>query len=157
MYNNIDGVYGLRFTPQYGFNRSMKEFGQAGYNATASSELSDNFIGMYAVEMLDKSLIINDVFMNALSYLMYLKRKRIDVVKARGCTDGRPQHGFLSKDKSSYPTVSTYAIFMSCPIDAIEGRHVVMCDIMGAFLQANWHEDNDYYLKFEGLMVKMIC
>ena len=31
------------------------------------------------------------------------------------------------------------------------------CNIPGAFLQANWPEDNDCYLKFEGLMVKMIC
>ena len=31
------------------------------------------------------------------------------------------------------------------------------CDIPGAFLQADWPEDNNCYLKFEGLMVKMIC
>ena len=29
-YNNIDGLHGLRSTPQYGLNRGMKEFGQAG-------------------------------------------------------------------------------------------------------------------------------
>ena len=51
-YNNIDGLHSLRSTPQYGFNRSMKEFGQAGYNATVS-ELSDKLFGMDAVEMLD--------------------------------------------------------------------------------------------------------
>ena len=28
-YNNIDGLHGLRSTPQYGLNRGMKEFGQA--------------------------------------------------------------------------------------------------------------------------------
>ena len=38
--------------------------------------------------MLDKSRITSDVFMNALSYLMFLKRKRTDVVKVRGCVDG---------------------------------------------------------------------
>ena len=65
----------------------MKEFGQARYNATVS-ELSDNFIGMDAVEMLDKSRITSDVFMNALSYFMFLKRKKTDFVKARGCVDG---------------------------------------------------------------------
>ena len=31
------------------------------------------------------------------------------------------------------------------------------CNIPGAFLQADWPEDNDCYLKFEGLIVKMIC
>ena len=62
-YNNIDGLHGLRSTPQYEFNRGMKEFDQAGYNATLS-ELSDNLIGMDAVQMLDKSRITSDVFMN---------------------------------------------------------------------------------------------
>ena len=42
-YNNIDGLHGLRSTPQYGFHRGMKEFGQVGYNETVS-ELSDNLI-----------------------------------------------------------------------------------------------------------------
>ena len=73
-YNNINGLHGLRSTPQYSFNRGMKEFGQAGYDATVS-ELIDNLIGMDAVEMLDKSRITSDVFMNALSYLMFLKER----------------------------------------------------------------------------------
>ena len=30
-------------------------------------------------------------------------------------------------------------------------------NIPGAFLQAGWTKDNDCYLKFEGLMVKIIC
>ena len=38
---------------------------------------------MDAVKMLDKSRISSNVFMNALSYLMFLKRKRIDVVKSK--------------------------------------------------------------------------
>ena len=47
------------------------------------SELNDNLIGMDIVEMLDKSRITSDVFTNALSYLMFLKKKRTDIVKAR--------------------------------------------------------------------------
>ena len=156
MYNNIDGLHGLRSTPQYGFNRGMEEFEQAGYDATVA-ELSDNLIDMDAVEMLDKSCITSDVVMNALSYLMFLKRKRTDVVKARGCVEGRPQQEFISKEESSSPTVSTYALFVSCAMDAIEGRQVVTCDIPRAFLQANCPDNNDCYLKFEGLMVDMIC
>ena len=54
-------------------------------------------------------------------------------------------------------TVFTYALFISYATDAIERRKVVTCNIPGAFLQANWPEDNDCYLKFEVLMVKMIC
>ena len=94
--------------------------------------------------------------MCALSYLMFLKRKRTSDIKARGCADGQPQREFISKEESSSPTVLTYALFISCAMDAMEGRQVVTCDIPGAFLQADWPEDNDCYLKFEGLMVKMI-
>ena len=103
-YNNIDGLHGLRSTPQYGFNRGMKEFGQEGYNATIS-ELSDNLIGMDAVDMLDKSRVTSDVYANALSYLMFLKRNRTTAVKARGCADGRLQREFILKDESSSLTV----------------------------------------------------
>jgi hypothetical protein len=42
-------------------------------------------------------------------------------------------------------------------MDAIEGKKVATCVIPGAFLQADWPEDRDCYLKFEGAMVSMIC
>ena len=147
---------GLRISHQYGFNRGISEFGKEGYDATVS-ELSNNLIGMNAVKMLNKKQITSDVCINALSYLMFLKRKRTSDIKARGCADGRPQREFISKEESSSPKVSTYALFISCAMDAMEDRQVVTCDIPGAFLQADWPEDNDCYLKFEGLMVKMIC
>ena len=88
---------------------------------------------------------------------MFLKRKRTFAVKARGCANGRSQREFISKEESSSPTVSTYALFISRAMDAMEGRQVVTCDIPGAFLQADWPEDNNCYLKFDGLMVDMIC
>ena len=83
--------------------------------------------------MLDKSPITSYVFMNALSYLMFLKRKRTDVVKARGLADGRPQREFISKEESRSPTVLTYALFILFAMDAMEGRQEVTCDIPGAF------------------------
>ena len=42
-------------------------------------------------------------------------------------------------------------------MDAMEGQKIVTCDIPGTFLQTNWPESKDCYLKFEGLMVKVIC
>jgi hypothetical protein len=100
-------------TPQYGFNRGMKEFGELGFEATMK-ELDDNLIGMDAVRMLDPSEVNKEVWSDALSYLMFLKRKRDGTVKARGCTDGRPQREYISKDESSSPTVSIYALIQSC-------------------------------------------
>ena len=92
----MDGLHGLRSTPQYGFNRGMSEYGKAGYDATVS-ELSNNLIGMNAVKILNTKQITSDVCINALSYLMFLKRKRTSDIKARGCADGRPQLEYISK------------------------------------------------------------
>ena len=61
--------------------------------------------------------------------------------------------GYVSKEDSSSPTVSIYALMAQCVMNAMEGRKVVTCNIPGAFLQLDWPEDDDYYIKFEGLMV----
>jgi hypothetical protein len=152
-YNNIEAS---KSTPQYGFNRGLKEFGQLGYEATVK-ELDDNLLGMGAVRMLKPSEVNKNIRYEALNYLMFLKRKRCGKIKARGCADGRPQREYISKDESSSPTVSIYALMTSCLMDAIEGRKVATCDIPGAFLQADWPAERDCYLKFEGAMVSMIC
>jgi hypothetical protein len=112
---------------------------------------------MGAVRMLKPAKVYRKIRFEALNYLMFLKRKRCGKIKARGCADGRPQREYISKDESSSPTVSIYALMTSCLIDAIEGRKVATCDIPGAFLQANWSADRDCYLKFKGAMVSMIC
>ena len=74
-----------------------------------------------------------------------------------------PQTKYIFKEESSLPTLSTYAVFISWAMDAMEGlkvvmegRKVVTCNTPGVFLQANWPKVNDCYLKFESLMVKMI-
>jgi hypothetical protein len=112
---------------------------------------------MGAVTMLKPSEVNENIRYEALNYLMFLKRKRCGKVKARGCANGRPQREYITKDKSSSPTVSIYALMTSYLMDAIEGRKVATCDIPGAFLQADWPADRDCYLKFKGAMASMIC
>jgi len=107
--------------------------------------------------MVNPKDVTKNIRYEALNYLMFLKRKRCGKIKARGCADGRPQREYISKDESSSPTVSIYALMTSCLMDAIERRKVATCDIPGAFLQADWPADRDCYLKFEGAMVSMIC
>ena len=93
---------------------------------------------MNVVNMLDKKQITKDVCMfSALSNLMFLEKKRTGDVKAKGRADGRLQREWISKEESSSPTVSTYALFISCAMDVMEGRKIVTCNIPGAFLQAN--------------------
>jgi hypothetical protein len=134
----------------------MKEFGKLGFEATMK-ELVDNLIGMGAVQMLEPNEVNKDIWCEALIYLMFLKRKRDGTVKARGCSDGRPQREYISKDDSSSPTVSIYALMASYLMDAIDECKVVTCDILCAFLQADWPADQDCYLNFENVMVDMIC
>ena len=62
----------------------------------------------------------------ALKYLMFLKQNRDSSVKVRGCADGRPQHTYTSKYKSSLPTFYTEWLMMYCFIDAKEGYKVAM-------------------------------
>ncbi len=45
----------------------------------------------------------------------------------------------------------------TCLVDALEGCKVITVDVLGAFLQANLEEGEDYYVKFTGEMVKMLC
>ena len=53
----------LRSIPQYGFSRGISEFKQEEYDATVS-ELSDNLIGMNAVDILGKKQIMKDICIN---------------------------------------------------------------------------------------------
>jgi hypothetical protein len=72
----------------------------------------------------------------ALRYLMFLKQKRCGMIKGRGCVDGRPQRLWKTKDETTSPTVSIESLFISCMIDAMEGRDVATIDIPSAFMQA---------------------
>jgi hypothetical protein len=145
-------------TPQYGFKKGLSIFGGPGYDATIK-ELDENLIGRDVIQMLQPQSVTYEMFQMSLSYLMFLKRKRCGKIKARGCADGRSQREYITKDESSSPTVKTQALMCSCLIDAIERRCVVVGDIPGAFLQADYPQDagKECYLKFEGVMVDMIC
>ena len=152
-YGNLEATLS---TPQYGFSKGLKVFGEEGRKA-AIKELDENLIGRNVVRMLPKKEVTKEVWKKSLAYLMFLKRKRCGKIKARGCADGRPQREYITKEESSSPTVSIYALFASCVIDAIESRAVITCDIPGAFLQADYPEGEDCYIRFEGTMVKLIC
>ena len=64
----------------------------------------------------------------ALTYLMFLKRKCCGKIKGRGCADGRKQRTYIAKDESTAPTVSAEAVFLIAVIDALENRDVAVLD-----------------------------
>ena len=79
-------------------------------------------------------------------------------MKGRGWANGRPQREYTTKKELSPPTVSLYALMGSCVMDALVDRKVITVDILGAFLQGDWPQDeHPGYIMFEGIMVEMIC
>ena len=66
--------------------------------------------------------------LDALAYLMFLKRKRSGKVKSRGCADGRKQRAWTSKEEVTSPTVAMEAVFLTAVIDALENRDVAIVD-----------------------------
>ena len=87
-------------TPQYGFQKGLKVFKEAGYDATLK-ELDKNLIGKNVLEMLPSKSITYYIMKMLLDYLMFLKRKRFGKINARGCADGRPQREYITKLESS--------------------------------------------------------
>ena len=65
---------------------------------------------------------------------MFLKRKQRGKIKGRGCANGRPQQEYITKEESSSPTVSLYALMGIYLMDAIDNRKMITVDIPGASL-----------------------
>ena len=66
---------------------------------------------------------------------MFLKEKRDDNIKGRGCADGHKQRLWMQKEQMSSPTVSNQALFLSCVINAKKRQDVVTANVPRAFLQ----------------------
>ena len=99
-------------------------------NIVGVNELNKNLIGKNVLDMLEPKSVTYEMMKMSLGYLMFLKRKRCGKVKARGCADGRSQRKYSTKLESSSPTVKTHALFLSCLVDAVEGRKVDVGDIL---------------------------
>ena len=96
----------------------IKKFGDKG-NDVVSKELRQLHDRRAMVPVKKDELSTEDK-KRALRYLMFIKEKRDGAIKARGCTDGRPQRQYTEKSDASSPTVSLEAMMISCCIDAKE-------------------------------------
>ena len=143
-------------TPQYNFMKGMKIFGDTGYDATVK-DLEEKLIGRNCITMLDKDDVTNDIKNKALGYLLFLKCKQYGKIKDRGCVDSRPQQDYVTKEESIIPTILLSALMATCLVDALEHRKVMTVDVPGDFFQAGLNEGKDYYAKFTGAMVDMLC
>ena len=142
----------LFLTEQMSAKRGLRQFGNAGAQAIMS-EL-EQLLYRKVMEGGSANDLTTAQKKAALKYLMFLKQKRCGKIKGRGCTDGRKQGMYKSKDETSSPTISTEALFLTCLIDATEGRCVVTCDMPGAFMQTDI--DELVHLKLEGEIAELL-
>lgn len=77
-------------TPQYKFHMGIKEFCNDGREAT-KQELYKNLLRMDAVTMVKPENLEKELYLNALTYLMFLREKRMGKIKAQSCADAIPQ------------------------------------------------------------------
>ena len=123
---------------QYNARQGLKIFGEAG--AQAILKEMKQLDTMDVMEPVSWESLSREQKKASLEYLMFLKKKRCGKIKGRGCADGRKQRLYKGKDETSSPTASNEALFLSCVIDALEGRDVATIDIPGAFMQADMDE-----------------
>lgn len=55
------------------------------------------------------------------------------------------------------PTVSLESILSTLVIDIYEDRYVAICDVPGAFLQAEMPDDKTVLMKITGRFVDILC
>ena len=139
-------------TPQMSLKAGLCTFRDDGVKAVEKEMRQLHDRGVMAP--VHKKCLTHEQQKEALAYLLFLKRKRCGKVKGRGCTDGRKQRGYITKEESTTPMVSTEAVFLTAVIDALEGREVAVLDVPGAFMQADI--DQLVHVRFTGEMVNML-
>jgi len=139
-------------TAQMSAKQGLKHFGRAG--AEAIEKELEQLVYRRVMEGQDANSLTRSQKKAALRYLMFLKQKRCGRIKGRGCADGRKQRLYKSKEETSSPAVSVEALFLTCVIDAMEGRHVATCDIPNAFMQTDI--DELIHIKLEGPIADLL-
>ena len=154
MIEDLESPFGYIFqTEQMSLKKGLKAFGKPGADAVVEELRQLDYMQVIVPKYRDD--LSTDDRHKALNYLMYLKQKRCGRIKARGCADGRKQRLYKGKDETSSPTVSTEALFLSCVIDAQEGRQVATMDIPGAFMHSEM--DEVLHLRLDGPMAELLC
>jgi hypothetical protein len=137
---------------QYSLKTGLRKFGQQG-EAAVTKELGQ-FHDMSVFVPMDPTKLTKEERAAALASLIFLKQKKDGSVKARACADGRKQRKTMAQEDAASPTVSIESIFMSCAIDASEGRDVAIIDLPGAFLHADCTDH--VIMRFQGRLAELM-
>ena len=90
----------------------MKVIKEKGHKATVKN-LDKNIIRKNVIGILPARSITHDMTKMSLTYLMFLKIKRSEQVKAKGSDDDGPQREYITKLESSSSCVKTHVLFFS--------------------------------------------
>ncbi len=131
---------------QYSLKAGLKKFGEQG-EAAVTRELGQ-FHDMNVFLPMDPNRLTKKEKAEALASLIFLKEKKDGTVKARACADGRKQRETTAEEEAASPTVSIDSVFMTCALEASEGRDVAVIDLPGAFLHADCNEH--VIMRFQG-------
>jgi hypothetical protein len=94
---------------------------------------------------------------DALRAVNLINEKRCGRVKGRTCADGSKQKAYIPREEATSPTVSMEALTASLVIDAHEKIAVAICDVPGAYLNADMPDNKFVILKLEGKFVDIMC
>ena len=138
---------------QYSLKAGLRRFGKQGELAV-TKELGQ-FHDLNVFVPVDHKTLTEDDHRQALASLIFLKEKRDGTIKARACADGRKQRDTTAEEEAASPTVSIESVFMTCAIEAQEGRDVAVMDLPGAFLHADC---NDHVImRFQGRLAELMA
>ena len=139
-------------TEQMSAKRGLQQFGEAG--ADAIKKELEQLVYRKVMQGRSAGQLTTAQKKAALRYLMFLKQKRCGRIKGRGCADGRKQRLWKNKDETSSPTISVEALFITCLIDAKEGRDIATCDVPAAFMHADI--DEVIHLRLDGEIADLL-
>jgi hypothetical protein len=138
---------------QCSIKKGLEVFGDAGEEAVLSEMKQLHDMGVAKPKK--ANMLTREEKTKSLNYLMFLKQKRSERIKGRGCADGRKQRLCKTKEETSAPTVATESLFLSCAIDGKERRTAVTTDIPGAFMQTG--VDEVMHVRLEGPLASLLA
>ena len=86
--------------------------------------------------------------------VIFLKKKVCGCIKARLCTDGRPQRKLYQKSDTTSPTVKMESVLLTAFQEANEGRDLAVVNFPGAFLNAFLEEV--VHMRLEGVVANAL-
>ena len=147
-------AYGLHMT----ILKSFRQFGQKPTLVALAKEALNIHIRNVNIPVIRANLTRAQRRLVIKAYT-FLKEKlnskgEFEKLKARTVANGSQMDRSVYSDVSS-PTVATSAVFIIAAIAAAEGRHVMTCDIGGAYLNADMTDE--VYVHYDADMAALFC